>query len=131
MKAPEISDPDGCLAPKLDWRWLMPPKKKNPDASPSDGAALIEQFTSRFDMDPSDQALLEKAAFTLDLINELDADIRDNGAVDADGKVRGTVQEARFQRALLLKMLAELQRLSGSTDTNLGTRGSYSIRSVG
>ena len=108
----------------------MPPKKKSESAL-SDGTALIEQFTSRFDMDPSDQALLEKAAFTLDLINELDADIRDNGAVDSDGKVRGTVQEARFQRGLLLKMLAELQRLSGVTDTNLGSRGSYSIRSVG
>jgi len=100
------------------------------ERAPQTGAQLIEQYETQFDMEASDRALLEKAAFTLDVINALDAEIAQSGPVDSEGKVTPAVQESRFQRGLLLKMLNELSRLSGTTGTNLGTRGTYGVRAV-
>jgi len=96
------------------------------EREPQTGAQLIDQYESQYDMEASDRALLEKAAFTLDLLNALDAEIKKSGVVDAAGKVMPAVQESRFQRSLLIKQLAELSRLSGITASNLGSRGSYS-----
>ena len=100
------------------------------DRAPQTGAQLIEQYETQFEMEASDRALLEKAAFTLDLLNNLDAEIQQRGPVDADGKISPAVQESRFQRAMLLKLLAELSRLSGNTGSNLGSRGTYGIKAV-
>lgn len=108
----------------------MSKNENRPTFGPT-GDALYRQYDEQFQMEASDRALLVETCRTLDLIDILDADIITNGPIDTDGKVRSVVQEARFQRGIALKQLAQLERLSGETATNLGTRGAYGIRSAG
>ena len=108
---------------------MTKPMKQGP-AFGAGGTALWKQYADAFDLDASDETLLREACNAVDLVDALDADVAANGPLDADGKIRASVTEARFQKGIVLKLLAQLERLSGETGSNLGTRGSYRVRSA-
>ena len=107
----------------------------NPHGFGEAGAALWKQYDSQFDLDPSDVTLLRSACEVADIVASLDAITRERGPLDDEGKTANWVQECRFQRGILLKLLAQVERLSepvatGSRKNLGGTRAPYAVRSA-
>lgn len=109
------------------------PKNDNPYDLGEGGLALWSQYADAYELDASDTSLLLSACRCVDLISELDAYTRQHGAIGADGKAAASVVESRFQKALMLKMLAQLTRLAqpvdGATRNLGGSRGIYAVGS--
>lgn len=97
------------------------------------GAELWKMYADNYELDASDYSLLLSACRCVDLIEELDAHTRQHGAIGLDGKAAPSVVESRFQKALMLKMLAQLTRLAqpvdGATRNLGGSRGIYAVGS--
>ena len=109
------------------------PKNENPHGLGESGAALFAMYADAYELDASDHSLLLSAARCVDLIEELDEHTRQHGAIGPDGKAAASVVESRFQKALMLKMLAQLTRLAqpvdGATRNLGGSRGIYAVGS--
>ena len=86
------------------------------------GLALFKQYDDHFDLDASSEEILVAACRCADLINTLDHITLDRGPVDADGKVAGFVTECRFQKGILLKLTAQLERLAQPLDGGSGSQ---------
>ncbi len=116
----------------------MPPRKPVPKPienvhgfSPR-GLALWRQFTDVFDLEPSSEEILLAACRCADLTDMLDRVTLERGPLGDDGRVASWVTECRFQKGILLKLTAQLERLSApaaGTSRNLGgARAPYGQR---
>ena len=96
------------------------------------GTALYRQYADAYDLDPSSLEVLLSACECVDLLAELDFITKERGPLDTGGRIAPHVTEGRFQRGVLLKLTAQLERLAEPADgsrRNLGgTRGSYGVR---
>ena len=92
----------------------MPPKRPStpPKGLEAGGKALWREVTAAFGLDPGERDLLTEACRTVDRLNDLDAAIRDGGVV-VDGRVSGSLVEARQQQAILARLLQQLRPISG------------------
>ena len=110
----------------------MPTDASTPVPLGPRGTALYRQYADAYDLDPSSLEVLLSACECVDLVAQLDTITRERGPLDAEGRVAPHVTEGRFQRGILLKLTAQLERLAAPDDgsrRNLGgTRSSYGVR---
>lgn len=114
------------------------------DAPPMQAAGrrLWSSVTDAYDLDEHERALLVEAVRTVDLLAELDASVRADGAlVDSPQGVKANpaAVEARQQRIALARLLAALRLPAGGEGDHqanarpsrkVGVRGVYGIRDV-
>jgi len=103
------------------------------------GQRLWSSVTDAYDLDEHERALLVEAVRTVDLLTELDASVRADGAlVDSPQGVKANpaAVEARQQRIALARLLAALRLPAGGEDDQqanarparkVGVRGVYGI----
>lgn len=104
------------------------------------GRRLWSSVVDVFDLDEHERVLLVEAVRTVDLLAELDAAVRADGAlVDSPQGVKANpaAVEARQQRIALARLLAALrlpaggegdQQASARPSRRVGVRGTYGIR---
>jgi len=105
-----------------------------PEGSREAGRRLWCSVVEEFDLEEHELALLREATRTVDLLDELDATVRRDGAVivTAEGHPRAhpAAIEARQQRIALARVLSALRMPSGDEPASrpqrrVGVRGTY------
>lgn len=116
---------------------MSPAKKKPTDDNVHGfgprGLALWRQYTDVYHLEPSSEEILLAACRCADLTDMLDRVTLERGPLGDDGRVASWVTECRFQKGILLKLTAQLERLSapaaaGATRNLGGPRGNYGVR---
>ena len=117
---------------------------KPPAGTRAGGRQLWESITKDYELEQHELALLVEAVRTVDLLDELDAAVRRDGAIvesPQGTKAHPAAVEARQQRIALARLLAALRMPTGAEDERpadsltrpqrkSGARGVYSIRGV-
>jgi hypothetical protein len=118
----------------------MSEKPKPPVGLRAPGRRLWDSITGDYALDEHEIVLLREIVRTVDLVDELDARVRVDGAVieSPQGvKAHPAAVEARQQRITLARMLAALRMPAGDEGDKVqgrrqqrrtGARGVYSIR---
>lgn len=113
---------------------------KAPSGLRAAGRRLWDSVVSTYDLDEHETALLVEAVRTVDLLDLLDAKVRDDGPLieSPQGlKAHPAAVEARQQRIALARLLAALrlpageagdQQAGGRPQRRVGARGVYGIR---
>jgi len=105
-----------------------------PEGGRAAGRRLWSSVVEEFDLEEHELALLREATRTVDLLDEVDATVRRDGAVivTAEGHPRAhpAAIEARQQRVTLARVLAALRMPSGDEPASrpqrrVGVRGTY------
>ncbi len=114
---------------------------KPPTGTGAAGRRLWQSVVSDFEMDEHELAVLVEVVRPLDVLDELDAVVRSEGAV-VDGpqgsRANPAVVEARQQRVVLARLLAALRMPVGEAGDEpanarprrRGPRGVYGVRRV-
>ena len=112
----------------------VPPETRAP------GRALWASVTTEYDLEEHERALLIEAVRTVDVLAELDAAVRSEGAIvdsPQGSRANPALVEARAQRVVLARLLAALRlpcgeagdaKLSARPQRRSGARGVYGIR---
>lgn len=115
---------------------------KPPQGTRAAGKRLWESVVDEFELDEHELALLREAVRTVDLLAELDAAVKADGALlDSPQGLRThpAAGEARQQRIALARLLAALRLPAGDEDDRqagarpqrrVGVRGTYKLRGV-
>jgi hypothetical protein len=115
-------------------------KPKAPTGLRSPGRRLWDSVLDDYEFEEHETALLVEAVHTVDLLDLLDARVRDEGPIVASpqgAKANPAAVEARQQRIALARLLAALRLPSGEEDDEQvtarpqrrsGARGVYGIR---
>ena len=95
------------------------------------GQAFWDEWASQFHMTASEESIVKAGAECADLVQTLDAIIKERGPLNANGNVANYCQEVRFQKNLLLKITAQIRAWTPDTGSksNLGARGVYAVGS--
>lgn len=108
---------------------------KNPSGLAAAGKRLWSSVTTDYDLDDHEARLLLEACRTVDLLDQLDAAVRRDGALVSSPqgeKAHPAAVEARQQRITLARLLAALRlpvgEQQGRTHQRVGARGVYGIR---
>ena len=113
--------------------------KAPPDAR-APGRALWASVTTEYDLEEHERALLIEAVRTVDVLAELDAAVRSEGAIvegPSGTRAHPALVEARAQRITLARLLAALrlpsgdagdEKVSARPQRRSGARGVYGIR---
>ncbi len=114
--------------------------EKAPTGTRAAGKRLWESVVRDYELEEHERALLVEAVRTLDLLTDLEALVRAEGAVidsPQGRKAHPAAVEARQQRIALARLLAALrlpsgdegdQRASARPQRRVGTRGIYGIK---
>lgn len=117
----------------------MSTSERPPTGTRAPGRRLWASVMDDYDLDEHELALLREAVRTVDLLDLLDAEVREAGPIVASPqgpRANPAAVEARQQRITLARLLAALRLPSGeSGDTQatarpqrrVGTRGVYGI----
>lgn len=117
-------------------------KPRPPTGTRAAGRRLWEAITGDYELDEHELALAVEAVRTVDLLAELDAAVRKDGAlIDSPQglKAHPAAVEARQQRIALARLLAALRMPAGEDGDEVqgrrpqrrtGVRGTYGIRGV-
>ena len=115
---------------------------KAPSGIRAPGRRLWSSVVDVFDLEEHEMALLVEAVRTVDLLDQLDAEVRRDGPIVSSpqgGKAHPAAVEARQQRIALARLLAALrlptgeegdQRASARPQRRVGARGVYGVRGV-
>ena len=114
---------------------------KPPTGTGTAGRRLWQSVVSDFEMDEHELAVLTEATRTVDVLDELDAAVRAEGAIVAGpqgSRANPAVVEARQQRVVLARLLAALRMPVGEAGDEpanarprrRGPRGVYGVRRV-
>ncbi len=115
-------------------------ERKPPTGSKAAGRRLWASVVDEYELDEHETALLVEAVRTVDLLADLDAAVRRDGALVASPqgvKAHPAAVEARQQRIALARILASLRLPSGDEGDRkagarpprrVGVRGTYGIR---
>ena len=118
----------------------MSDKTRPPDGLRDPGRRLWDAITVDYDLDEHELVLLREAVRTVDLLDELERDVRRDGATiqSPQGvKAHPAAVEARQQRIALARLMAALRMPAGNEDDQMqgrrpqrraGVRGTYGIR---
>lgn len=118
----------------------MSDKARPPDGLRDPGRRLWDAITVDYDLDEHELVLLREAVRTVDLLDELERDVRRDGATiqSPQGvKAHPAAVEARQQRIALARLMAALRMPAGNEDDQMqgrrpqrraGVRGTYGIR---
>lgn len=113
---------------------------KPPTGTKAPGRRLWASVMDVYELDEHERALLVEAVRTVDLLDVLDARVRDEGPLVETGhgtKAHPAAVEARQQRIALARLLAALRLPSGEDgdrqagarpQRRVGARGVYGIR---
>ena len=112
-----------------------------PTGTGAAGRRLWASVTTDYDLDEHERAVLVEATRTVDLLDELNAAVRSEGAIvdsPQGQKAHPAVVEARQQRVVLARLLAALRMPVGEAGDlqaharprRRGPRGVYRIRGV-
>lgn len=109
-------------------------KPSPPKGTGAGGKRLWFDVLNGFELDEHEMALLIEATRTVDLLDELDAAVKSEGAVidsPHGRKAHPAAVEARQQRIALARLLAALRLPSGDTEDQPqrrgGARGTYQL----
>ncbi len=113
-------------------------KPSAPSKAGAAGKRLWASVVDEYDLQEHELALLVEAVRTVDLLAELDAAVKADGAlVDSPQgrKANPAAVEARQQRIAFARILAALRLPAGDEDEErpqrrVGVRGTYSLRSA-
>jgi len=112
-----------------------------PTGTGAAGRRLWLSVVTDYDLDEHERAVLVEAVRTVDVLDELDAAVRSEGAI-VDGpqgsRANPAVVEARQQRVVLARLIAALRMPSGEAGDEQanarprrrGPRGVYGVRRV-
>jgi len=114
---------------------------KPPTGTGAAGRRLWLSVVTDYEMDEHELAVLVEATRTVDLLDELDAAVRSEGAIvdsPQGQKAHPAVVEARQQRVVLARLIAALRMPSGEAGDEQanarprrrGPRGVYGVRRV-
>lgn len=112
-------------------------KPKAPAGIRAPGRRLWDAVMADYDLDEHESALLVEAVRTVDLLDELDAAVRKDGALVSSPqglKAHPAAVEARQQRIALARLLAALRMPAGEDEDSkrpqrrVGVRGVYGIK---
>src|SRR3954468_1997106 len=115
-------------------------KPKAPDGLRASGRRLWSSVVDDYELEEHETALLVEAVRTIDLLDLLDARVRDEGPIVSSpqgDKANPAAVEARQQRIALARLLAALrlpsgeegdQQASARPQRRSGVRGVYGIR---
>jgi hypothetical protein len=118
----------------------MTEKVKPPDGLRAPGRRLWDAITGDYDLDEHELVLLREAARTVDLCEELETDLRRDGATiesPQGKKAHPAAVEVRQQRIALARLMAALRMPAGDEgdqvqgrrpQRRVGVRGTYGIR---
>lgn len=116
--------------------------QKAPEGVKAAGRRLWSSVTDDYELDEHELSLLREAVRTVDLLADLDAAVRKDGALveSPQGiKAHPAAVEARQQRIALARLLAALRLPAGEEDDRqasarpqrrVGARGVYGLRGV-
>ena len=111
-----------------------------PKGTGAAGARLWHSVVDDYELEEHELALLVEAVRTVDVLNELEADVRGTGPIVSSpqgDKANPALVEARQQRIALARLLAALrlpageegdQQSSARPQRRVGVRGIYGIR---
>lgn len=114
-------------------------KPTPPAGTGASGARLWADVVDAFELEEHELALLVEAVRTIDLLDELDQAVKDEGAIvesPQGRKANPAAVEARQQRIALARILAALRLPSGDEadetrpQRRVGARGVYGITGV-
>lgn len=120
----------------------MVDKPKTPEGLRAPGKRLWSSIVDVFDLDEHELAMLVEASRTVDVLDLLDAKVRDEGPIVSGPqgtKANPALVESRQQRIALARLLAVLRLPAGEEGTDeksgsrrpqrrVGARGAYGIR---
>jgi hypothetical protein len=118
----------------------MTEKVKPPDGLRAPGRRLWDAITGDYDLDEHELVLLREAVRTVDLCDELEMDVRRDGATiesPQGKKAHPAAVELRQQRIALARLMAALRMPAGDENDQVqgrrpqrraGVRGTYGIR---
>jgi hypothetical protein len=89
----------------------MASSSKTPAGLSAAGRRFYRSVISEFDLDDHEAAILAEASRTVDLLDDLQAQIDENGLIldSHGGRINPAVVEARQQRLALLKLISALR----------------------
>src|SRR3712207_4860985 len=97
-----------CAGRPLDRMVITMADARPPRGSGTAGRVLWTSITSRFELEPHEQAVLGQLVRTADRIAELDARVDAEGVM-VDGKAHPALVESRLQRVTLARLLTALR----------------------
>lgn len=107
-------------------------KPKPPTGTGPGGARLWRKVTGSFELDGHELVILRQAVDVLDACDELQAVVHAEGLLDEERAVHPAARELRLQRALLLRLLADLRFPDAGEverpQRRSGSRGAYGHR---